>query len=128
MKTFNIGFGVAATTAKTAYYPVIVRGNIAAIKGVYNKETDADEVVTIARGSDTVFTITPPADATAAGTVIDGVAHATNGGLIFDPDSDTVTDKVIKVSVPNTFDTAGALRLTVSYDNSAYVAQAASEA
>ena len=128
MKTFNVGFGVAATTAKTVYYPVTVRGTIAAIKCVYNQETDEDEIVTVARGGDTVYTVTPPADATAAGVVIDGVAHATNGQLIFDPDSDTGANKALKVSVPNTFDSAGALRIVVSYDDSAYVEQTASEA
>ena len=128
MKTFNVGFGVGAGTAKTAYYPVTSRGNIASIKVCYNQEMDADEVVTFARGGDTVFTVTPPTDAHPAGTVIDGVADPTNGSLIFDPDSSVVANRAVKVSVPDTFDSTGVLRGVVEYDDSAYVKQTASEA
>ena len=128
MRTFNIGFGVPSGTAKTAYYPVIARGTIAEIKCVNNQEMDIDETVTISRGDDTVFVVTPPADGIAAGTVIEGVPDATNGSLIFDPDSSVVANKVIKVSIPDTFDATGVLRLVLGFDNSAYVKQDASEA
>lgn len=127
MKTLTFAIEVAATTAKTAYLAVPCRGTIAGVEAVYNQETDADEIFTLYRATDAVLTITPT-DALAAGTVIDGVLDTTNGSLIFDSESTTITDKVIKVGILNTVDTAGVLALTIKFDDSAYVKQAALEA
>jgi hypothetical protein len=119
---------VAATTADNRYIPVPCRGNIKAVRAVYDQETDADEVFSLYRASTAVCTITPPANATAEGVEIDGVMDATNGELIFDPDSATAANKVIKVGILNTVDTAGNLILSIDYDESAAVTQEASEA
>jgi hypothetical protein len=127
MRDINFQFAVAVTTAQTIYIPVPVRGVIAGIKAAYNQELDADETLTVARASTAVAVVTPT-DALAAGTELDGVMDSTNGQLIFDPDSSTVANKVIKLTVPNTFDTAGVLAGVIKFDDSAYVTQAPSEA
>jgi hypothetical protein len=121
-------FPVAATTADSFYIPVPCRGIVKGGFAAYSQETDEDETITIEQGSDDVLVFTPPADATAEGTKITGVRDSTYGDLIFDPDSDTVDEKVLKVTVPNTFDTAGVLALWIQYDDSAAITQAASEA
>jgi len=128
MKYLNLFMEVAATTAKDIYFPVPCRGTIAGVKAVYSEETDEDETLTFARGSDATWVVTPPADATAEGVEIDGVADSSNSQLVFDPDSSTASHKVIKVSVPNTFDSAGTWGITISFDDSAAVTQTASEA
>jgi hypothetical protein len=128
MQPIHESIPVAATTADSRYITVPCRGNIAKVYAVYDQETDEDEVFTLYRDSDAVCTITPPADATAEGTKINGVMDAINGGLIFDPDSATAANQVIKVGIPDTVDTAGNLDLYIEYDDSAYVEQAASEA
>ena len=119
---------VAATTADSFYIPVPCRGIVKGGRAAYSQETDEDETVTIEQGSDDVLVFTPPADATAEGVKIDGVRDATYGDLIFDPDSDTVDERVLKITVPNTFDTAGVLGLSIDYDPSCAQTQAASEA
>ncbi len=128
MKYLNLAIEVAATTAKDVYFPVPCRGTVAGVKAVYSEETDIDETVTFARNTTAVNVVTPPADATGEGVVIAGVADTTNGQLIFDPDSATATYKRIKISMPNTFDTAGMLGIVIEYDDSAVVTQDASEA
>ena len=124
MKLINVVIPVAATTADNIFVPVPCRGNIKAVRAVYDQETDADEVFTLYRGSTAVCTITPPADATAEGTKIDGVMDSTNGDLIFDPDDDTDANQVIKVGILNKVDTAGNLALSIDYDEFALVDQA----
>ena len=127
MKDLFIVLEVAATTAQSFYVPVPCRGNVCSVKAVYDAELDADETVTIGRGGTAVNLVTPT-DALAAGNVIDGVPDTTNKALIFDPDSTTAANKVLKIGIPNTFDSASTLVLLVEYDDSAYVEQAASEA
>ena len=127
MKDLFIVLEVAATTAQTFYVPVPCRGNVCSVKAAYDAIMDADETVTIGRGVTAVNLVTP-ADALAAGVIIDGVPDTTNKALIFDPDSTTAANKVLKIAVPNTFDSAGTLVLLVEFDDSAYVEQAASEA
>ena len=121
-------FAVAATTANSFYLPVPCRGVVKAVRAVYSEETDEDETITIERGTTDVNVVTPPADATAEGVSIVGVPDTTNKDLIFDPDSTTAANRVIKVTVPNTFDTAGLLGLSIDFDSSASVPQTASEA
>ena len=127
MKDLFIVLEVAATTAQSFYVPVPCRGNVCSVKAVYDAELDADETVTIGRGGTAVNLVTPT-DALAAGNVVDGVPDTTNKALIFDPDSTTAANKVLKISVPNTVDSAGTLVLLIEFDDGAYVEQAASEA
>jgi len=127
MKDLYIVLEVAATTTQVFYSPVPCRGNVNSVKAVYDAEMDADETITIGRGVTAVNLVTPT-DALAAGNIVDGVPDTTNKALIFDPDSDTAANKVLKISIPNTVDTAGTMVLLVEYDDGAYVEQAASEA
>lgn len=128
MIRIHVTFPVAATTADSFYLPVPCRGIVKAVRAVYSQETDEDETITLARSTTTVNLCTPPADATAEGVSFEGVPDSTNKDLVFDPDSTTAANRVIKVSVPNTFDTAGVMGLSIDYDESAAIAQAASEA
>lgn len=127
MKDLFIVLEVAATTVQVFYAPVPCRGNVCSVKAVYDAEVDIDETVTIGRGGDAVNKVTPSATL-AAGIVMDGTPDTTNKALIFDPDSTTAANKVLKISIPNTVDSAGTLVLLVEYDDAAYVEQAASEA
>lgn len=128
MLRIHVTFPVAATTADDFFLPVPCRGIVKAVRAVYSQETDTDETITLSRSTTAVNLVTPPANATAEGTEITGVPDTTNKDLIFDPDSSTAANKVIKVSVPNTFDTAGVMGLSIDYDESAAVVQAALEA
>ena len=127
MKDLYIVLEVAATTAQVFYSPVPCRGNVNSVKVAYDQIMDADETITIGRGATTVNLVTPT-DALAAGTVIDGVPDTTSKALIFDPDSTTAANKVLKISVADTVDTAGTLVILVEFDDSAYQEQSASEA
>lgn len=127
MITIDVTIEVAATTAKDVYILAPARGVVVAAKAVYSEETDADETVDILRATTSVNKITPPGAATAEGTAITGVPDSTNKALVFDPASSTVANQVMKVSIPNTFDTAGMLSLIISFDDSAYIEQTALE-
>lgn len=128
MIKMDITIEVAVATAKDVYILAPARGVVSAAKAVYSEETDADETVDIQRASTSVNKITPPADTTAEGTAIAGVPNTTNKALVFDPASDTVANQVMKVSIPNTFDTAGMLSLIIDFDDSAYIEQTSVEA
>ncbi|MCG6534563.1 MAG: hypothetical protein L7F78_07700 [Syntrophales bacterium LBB04] len=128
MKEIHVAIEVAQTTAKTVYILVPCRGTIARLRGVYNGVTNTDDIVTISRSSTAVATITGPSTSLAAGTAIAGVLDTTNGQLIFDPNSSTVANKVMKIGITNTFDAAGTLDIYIEYDDSAYVTQTPSEA
>ena len=128
MIRIHVAIPVAATTADLFYIPVPCRGIVKAVRAVYSQETDQDETIDVMRGATSVNKVTPPADATAEGVEMTGVPDTTNKDLVFDPDSSTAANQVLRVSVPATFDTAGVLGLSIDYDESAAVAQAASEA
>ncbi len=128
MKEILLAIEVAQTTAKTVYIPVPCRGNIAALRGVCNGVTNTDDIVTISRASTAVATVTGPSTGLAAGNAIDGVLDTTNGQLIFDPESATAANQVLKIEFTNTFDAAGCLGLFILWDDSAYVTQTPSEA
>ena len=119
---------IATTTADAFYLPVPCRGIVKDVWLSHNEETDADEIWTVARGATTVNTITTPADATAEGTSVQGVPDTTSKDLVFDPDSTTVANRVIRINTLNTVDTGGSLGYMIAYDPSCAIAQAASEA
>ena len=111
-----------------AYVPVPCRGNIKSVRVVSDLQMDAGGKLTIAKNTTTVNLVTVPMGNIAAGVVLDGVPDATNKGLIFDSNSATATDKVIKITDDATF-SGGAATVTIliAYDDSAYVEQSASE-
>jgi len=111
-----------------AYVPVPCRGNIKSVRVVSDLQMDAGGKLTIARNTTTVNLVTVPAGNIAAGVVLDGVPDVTNKGLIFDPNSATATDKVIKITDDATFlGGAATVTILIAYDDSAYVEQSASE-
>jgi hypothetical protein len=108
----------------TRYIPVPCRGVVAGMYGAW--ETNAVEpgdTIIASRDTTAVNTITA---VNTAGLVREvGVRDATNKDLVFDPDSATETDKVIKLVANGT---AGISVVYIEYDEYATVAQAALEA
>ena len=119
---------IATTTAKTFYIPVPCKCTVASFRASYSAESDADEVITLSRGGTAVNVCTPAADATAAGTMITGVADTTNGQLIFDPASSTTANQVLQIDTLNTVDAGCQVGFCIELDDGAYVTQTASEA
>ena len=110
--------------ASTIYVPVPCRGTLAGMKAVFQSNTvEAGDTIVASRNTTAVNTLT--ATETAGLVMETGVPDATNKGLVFDPDSATPTDKVIKIT--NT-GAPGAAIVLLEYDDTAYVAQAALEA
>lgn len=128
MRTIMISVDIATTTAKTFYIPVAQKCTVASFKAVYGAESDIDEPVTLSRGGTDVNVCTPPANATAAGAVMTGVADATNGQLVFDPDSSTAANKYIQIDTEATVDAGCVVGITIELDESCAITQDASEA
>lgn len=118
-----------ADAGNTFYIPVPCRGTVKSVKVTSDVNMVATGTVILSRSTTAVNTITVPTGDKAAGTNLAGVPDATNKGLVFDPDSTTVTDNVIKVVVDDTIlASAGNMVFNIEYDDSAYVAQAPLEA
>lgn len=115
---------VAHADQATIYVPVPCRGTIAKVYCVFQSATvEPNDTVVLARGGTAVNTVTA---VETAGLVIEtGVPDATNGNLVFDPESETATEQVIKIT-----DTGapGAKLVYILYDDGAYVPQPAKEA
>jgi len=128
LKTITIVTKIAQA-GDTRYIPVPYRGTVSSTKLICDAAMVADKTVIFSRGTDAVNTATAPTGNTAAGTVLEGVADTTNKGLVFDPDSSTVTYQVIKVINLAAFVAAGAtLTIEIKFDDSAYIQQEALEA
>ena len=125
MKDIYLNF-YSAGGAEDYYIPVPCRGVVKSAEYMSNATMVATGKITLARNSTTVNLATAPTGNTAAGIVLKGVADTTNGQLVFDPDSSTVANQKIKMSLDETL-LAGAANVLVHivYDDSAYVAQAA---
>jgi len=106
------------------YVPVPCKGNIAKMVAVFQTDTvQPDDTIVASRGATAVNTLT--AVGTAGLVMETGVPDATNKGLIFDPDSSTAANTVIKLTPTGD---PGASLVLISFDDSAYVAEPASEA
>jgi len=112
-------------TGETRYVPAPCRGTVIAARAAWQTATvEPNDTIVIARGGDTVNTIT--AVDTAGLQCETGVPTAgDNQYLIFDPDSATKANTVILVSDTGA---GGDSIITIDFDDSAYVKQAASEA
>ena len=108
----------------TKYIPAPCRGTVAKVQVVFQTNTvEVGDTVVVAQGSTAVNTVKA---ATTDGLVVEtGVPDATNKGKIFDPDSSTATEQVMKIT-----DTGepGEKYITIFFDDSAYVEQKPSEA
>ena len=126
MKELIVVRELTGAGSEITYVPVPCRGNIKSVRVVSDLQMDAGGKLTIARNTTTVNLVTVPPGNIAAGAVLDGVPDATNKGLIFDPDSATATDKVIKITDDATFlGGAATVAILIAYDDSAYVQQKA---
>ena len=124
MKTLSILVDSAGLVGPAVgYIPAPCRGNVAKVTAVWQTNAvTANDTVTVARNTTTVNLVTAVSGDGLVPEV--GVPDATNKGLIFDPDSATATDQVIKI----TPSAGGACLVQIEFDESAYVQQAASEA
>jgi hypothetical protein len=123
-------FSLEITDAgETHYIPVPCRGIVKAVRVTSDIAMVATGTIIISRGNTAVNTITAPTGDTAAGIILDGVPDTTNKDLIFDPASSTAADKVIKIVADGTLlGAAGTVNFHITFDDSAYVEQVASEA
>ena len=116
------------------YVPVPCRGTVQAVRLVSDIAMVVDGTLKIGRGDPStaaycVMTATAPNGGTAAGVVLDGVSDTTYGDLVFDPGSSTAANKVMWIETDSTlFGGPGTLTIHITFDDSAHVAQAASEA
>lgn len=115
--------------SEITYIPVPCRGIVKAVRVASDLQMDATGTLTFGRGATTVNLVTVPTGNTAAGTSLDGVPDSTSKDLVFDPASSTAANQVIKVTDDATFlGGAATVTMMITYDPSAAVAQAASEA
>lgn len=129
MKDIIVVRELTGAGSEITYVPVPCRGTVKSARVVSDLQMDATGTLVISRGATAVNTVTVPAGNVAAGTTLDGVPDATNKDLIFDPDSTTAANTVIKIADDATFlGGAATVTILIEYDDSAYVAQAASEA
>jgi hypothetical protein len=118
-----------ADAGNTFYIPVPCRGTVKSVKVTCDVNMVATGTVILSRSTTAVNTITVPTGDKAAGTNLAGVPDTTNKGLIFDPDSTTAANNVIKVVADATIlASAGNMVFNIEYDDSAYVAEASVEA
>jgi len=85
--------------AKDVYIPVPYRGIVVEVKGSFSEAVAAADTVDVLRDSTSVNKITVGASNTAEGVVLTGTPDSTNKDLVFDPDSSTAANKVIKLSI-----------------------------
>ncbi|AZF89956.1 hypothetical protein [Methanosarcina virus MetMV] len=111
------------------YIPVPCRGTVKSAEYMANAAMVAGGTIILLRDTTAVNTATAPTGNTAAGIVLKGVPDITNKGLVFDPDSSTVANTKIKVSLDGTIlDGVTNVLLHIVYDDSAYVKQESLEA
>ena len=126
MKTIVLETEIS-TGAETRYIPVPCRGNVYSVKVVGESTLVSDKTVIVSRSTTAVNTATAAGET--AGNILTGVPDTTNKGLIFDPDSATAANKVLKiVFLADLYGAEGSVTVSIEYDDAAYVAQAASEA
>ena len=110
-------------TVATLYIPAPCRGVVVGLDVVFNTATvEPNDTIDIQRDSTSVCLLT--AVTTVAGVKESGVRDATNKALIFDPDDTTAVNQMMKIV---TTGAPGSATLTITYDDSSYVEQAALE-
>jgi hypothetical protein len=129
MKKITVVRELTGAGSEITYVPVPYRGTVKGVKVVSDLQMDATGTLTVSRGATTVNLVTVPTGNIAAGVVLAGVPDTTNKDLIFDPDSATAANKVIKIVDDATFlGGAATVTIEIEFDESAYVEQTASEA
>jgi len=129
MKKITVVRELTGAGSEIIYVPAPYRGTVKGVKVVSDLQMDATGTLTVSRGATTVNLVTVPAANVAAGVVLAGVPDVTNKDLIFDPDSATAANKVIKIVDDATFlGGAATVTIEIEFDESAYVEQTPSEA
>jgi len=127
MEIMTLVTEITASGADTRYVPVPYRGTVHSVRASCDQTMVADKTIIVSRGASAVNTAT--ADGETAGVILDGTPDTTNKDLVFDPDSSTAANRVLKIVVLTAFTGAnGTLTLRIEYDESAYIEQTASEA
>ena len=118
-----IDLTIAVADGATVYVPIPCKCTLAKMVAVFQADTVvANDTITAYRSTTAVNVVTA---VTEAGLVPEvGVPDSTHGQLIFDPESATAANQVIKLISGS----AAAAIVTLSLDESAYVKQEASEA
>jgi hypothetical protein len=108
----------------TVYQLAPCRGVVAEAYGVWQTNAvEPNDTIILSRDTTAVNTITA---VDTAGIVKEtGVPDATNKGLVFDPNDTTEINRFIKIVANGT---AGAAKVHIKFDDSAYVEEPASEA
>lgn len=126
MKTITFVTEITASGADTRYIPVPCRGTVHSAEYACDQTMVTDKTVILSRSTTAVNTATAAAET--AGEILTGTPDTDNKGLIFDPDSSTAANKVIKMVVLDGFTGSnGTLTVKIEYDDSAYIQQDASE-
>lgn len=134
MKTITILRELGGGADELTLVPVPYRGTVSSVRVVSDLQMDATGWLKVGRGdvataANVVNLVTIPTANVAAGVVIDGVPDADYKGNIFDPDSATEAHKSMWIeSDVNFLAGAATVAVQIKFDDSAYVAQAASEA
>ncbi len=114
------------TAALTHYILAPGRGVVKGLKAIFNAAVANDDTVDIQRGTTSVNKITT--GAVTAGAVYSGTPDATNKDLVFDPDSSTEANKMLKIVVSALESANTLVGIWIQFDDSAAVAQAPLEA
>jgi len=88
-----------SNAAKDVYIPAPCRGIVVALVGAFSETVAADDTVDVLQGAHSVNKITVGADNVLEGVVLTGTPDTTYHELVFDPDSATAANKVLKISV-----------------------------
>lgn len=123
---FLITAGTVSIGIETFYFPVPCRGIVKSMKTVFDTAPANNDTVDIQRASTSVNKVTT--GATDTGKVYTGTPNTTNKDLIFDPESDTEANKMLRIVISQLVTKNTVIGITIEYDDSAAVVQAASEA
>lgn len=122
MKTININVN-AGTGALTFYVPAPCRGTVVDLKAVASETVAADDTIDVQRDSTSVNKITVGAGNTAEGVLLTGTRDSDNKELIFDPDSDTAANKVLKIVISALESSDTLVNIQIKFDEFALVDQ-----
>jgi len=129
MKELIVVRELTGAGSEVTYVPVPCRCTLKSVRVVSDLQMDATGTLKFEGGGQTINLVTVPTGNIAAGAVLDGVPDTTYGDTVLDPDSATATYKVIKITDDAKFlGGAGTITILLTLDDSATVAQAASEA
>jgi len=134
MQTITVVRELGGGANELTYVPVPCRGTVSKVRVVSDTEMVATGWLKVGRGdvataANVVNLVTVPTGNIAAGIALDGVLDADYKGNVFDPDSDTTAHQSMWLETDvNFFAGAATLTIQITYDDSAYILQTASEA